>query len=154
MHNLLKFEKFKECDIQSSTFISEGHLYVHYYYYYYYYYYECLSPINDSSGEMYPFKLGRSAVRIAISMQASGLTFDFTGSQFRSFFCRNPRSYFVSTRACPENQEEILFVISILSCGNLRRDQLHFAKHFKLPQSYKSLPVLPNILWNKELKHY
>jgi hypothetical protein len=60
-------------------------LYVHYYYYYYYYY-ECLSPINDSGGEMYPFKLGRSAVRIAISMQASGLTFDFTGSQFRSFF--------------------------------------------------------------------
>ncbi|HJU79233.1 MAG TPA: hypothetical protein VJ599_06685 [Nitrososphaeraceae archaeon] len=77
MHNLLKFEKFKEYDIQSSTFISEGHLYV-----YYYYYYECLNPINDSSGEMYPFKMGRSAVRIAISMQASGLTFDFTGSKF------------------------------------------------------------------------
>jgi hypothetical protein len=81
MHNLLKFEKFKECDIQSSTFISEGHLYV-------LCYYECLNPINDSSGGTYPFKMGRSAVRIAISMRASGLTFDFTGSQFRSLLCQ------------------------------------------------------------------
>src|SRR3712207_6943315 len=31
------------------------------------------------------FKMGRSTVRIAISMQASGLTFYFTGPQFRSF---------------------------------------------------------------------
>jgi hypothetical protein len=81
MHNLLKFEKFKECDIQSSTFISEGHLYIHCYH-------ECLNHINDSSGGMYPFKMRRSAVRIAISMQASGLTFDFTGPQFRSFLCQ------------------------------------------------------------------
>jgi hypothetical protein len=55
-----RFGQLKECDILLSTLASEGHPYVHCFY-------EWINPINDTSGGVYPFRTGISAVRIAIS---------------------------------------------------------------------------------------
>jgi Glycosyl-hydrolase family 116, catalytic region len=55
-----RFGQLKECDILLSTLASEGHPHVHSFY-------EWLNPINDTSGGVYPFRTGISAVRIAIS---------------------------------------------------------------------------------------
>ncbi|MDQ3976354.1 MAG: GH116 family glycosyl hydrolase [Thermoproteota archaeon] len=55
-----RFGQLKECDILLSTLASEGHPHVHCYY-------EWLNPISDTSGGVYPFRTGISAVRIAIS---------------------------------------------------------------------------------------
>jgi len=55
-----RFEQFNECDILLSTLASEGHPHVHCFY-------EWLNPINDTSGGVYPFRTGISAVRIAIA---------------------------------------------------------------------------------------
>jgi hypothetical protein len=55
-----RFDQFKECDILLSTLASEGHPHVHCFY-------EWLNPINDTSAEVYPFRTGTSAVRIAIN---------------------------------------------------------------------------------------
>ncbi len=55
-----RFGQFKECDILLSTLASEGHPHVHSFY-------EWLNPINDTSGGVYPFTTGISAVRIAIA---------------------------------------------------------------------------------------
>src|SRR5215210_4132704 len=52
--------QFEECDILLSTLASEGHPHIHCFY-------EWLNPINDTSGGVYPFKTGISAVRIAIA---------------------------------------------------------------------------------------
>jgi hypothetical protein len=54
-----RFEQFKECNILLSTLASKGHPHIHCFY-------EWLNPINDSSGGVYPFRTGVSAVRIAI----------------------------------------------------------------------------------------
>lgn len=54
-----RFEQFKECDILLSTLVSEGHPHIHCFY-------EWINPINDTSGGVYPFRTGISAVRIAI----------------------------------------------------------------------------------------
>ena len=55
-----RFEQFSECDILLSTLASEGHPHVHCFY-------EWLNPVNDTSGGVYPFRTGISAVRIAIA---------------------------------------------------------------------------------------
>jgi glycogen debranching enzyme len=55
-----RFGQLKECDILLSTLASEGHPHIHSFY-------EWLNPINDTSGGVYPFRTGISAVRIAIS---------------------------------------------------------------------------------------
>jgi hypothetical protein len=55
-----RFGQFKECDILLSSLASEGHPHVHCFY-------EWLNPINDTSGGVYPFRTGISAVRIAIT---------------------------------------------------------------------------------------
>jgi hypothetical protein len=55
-----RFRQFEECDILLSTLASEGHPHVHCFY-------EWLNPINDTSGGVYPFRTGISAVRIAIA---------------------------------------------------------------------------------------
>ncbi|MDQ3853265.1 MAG: hypothetical protein M3299_10575 [Thermoproteota archaeon] len=55
-----RFGQLKECDILLSTLASEGHPYAHCFY-------EWINPINDTSGGVYPFRTGISAVRIAIS---------------------------------------------------------------------------------------
>jgi hypothetical protein len=55
-----RFGQFEECDILLSTLASEGHPHVHCFY-------EWLNPINDTSGGVFPFRTGISAVRIAIS---------------------------------------------------------------------------------------
>ncbi|MDQ4067487.1 MAG: GH116 family glycosyl hydrolase [Thermoproteota archaeon] len=55
-----RFGQLKECDILLSTLASEGHPYVHCFY-------EWINPINDTSGGVYPFRTGISAVRIAIN---------------------------------------------------------------------------------------
>ena len=55
-----RFEQFKECNILLSTLASKGHPHIHCFY-------EWLNPINDSSGGVYPFRTGVSAVRIAIA---------------------------------------------------------------------------------------
>jgi hypothetical protein len=55
-----RFGQLKECDILLTTLASEGHPHVHSFY-------EWLNPINDTSGGVYPFRTGISAVRIAIS---------------------------------------------------------------------------------------
>jgi hypothetical protein len=54
-----RFGQFAECDILLSSLASEGHPHVHCFY-------EWLNPINDTSGGVYPFRTGISAVRIAI----------------------------------------------------------------------------------------
>ncbi|MDQ3835365.1 MAG: hypothetical protein M3270_00310 [Thermoproteota archaeon] len=51
--------QFKECDILLSTLASEGHPHIHSFY-------EWLNPISDTSGGVYPFRTGISAVRIAL----------------------------------------------------------------------------------------
>ncbi|MDQ3853748.1 MAG: GH116 family glycosyl hydrolase, partial [Thermoproteota archaeon] len=55
-----RFDQRKECDILLSTLASEGHPYAHCFY-------EWINPVNDTSGGVYPFRTGISAVRIAIS---------------------------------------------------------------------------------------
>src|ERR671919_1427207 len=55
-----RFEQFSECDILLSTLASEGHPHVHCFY-------EWLNHVNDTSGGVYPFRTGISAVRIAIA---------------------------------------------------------------------------------------
>jgi hypothetical protein len=55
-----RFGQLKECDILLSTLASEGHPYAHCFY-------EWINPVNDTSGGVYPFRTGISAVRIAIS---------------------------------------------------------------------------------------
>jgi hypothetical protein len=55
-----RFGQLKECDILLSTLASEGHPHIHSFY-------EWLNPINDTSGGVYPFRTGISAVRIATS---------------------------------------------------------------------------------------
>jgi hypothetical protein len=55
-----RFGQLKECDILLSTLASEVHPHVHSFY-------EWLNPVNDTSGGVYPFRTGISAVRIAIS---------------------------------------------------------------------------------------
>ena len=55
-----RFGQFKECDILLSTLASEGHPHIHCFY-------EWLNPVNDTSGGVYPFRTGISAVRIAIA---------------------------------------------------------------------------------------
>ena len=55
-----RFGQLKECDILLSTLASEGHPYVHCFY-------EWINPTNDTSGGVYPFRTGISAVRIAIN---------------------------------------------------------------------------------------
>jgi hypothetical protein len=55
-----RFRQFKECDILLSTLASEGHPHIHCFY-------EWLNPVNDTSGGVYPFRTGISAVRIAIA---------------------------------------------------------------------------------------
>jgi hypothetical protein len=55
-----RFEQFKECNILLSTLASKGHPHIHCFY-------EWLNPINDSSGGVYPFRTGISAVRLAIA---------------------------------------------------------------------------------------
>jgi hypothetical protein len=55
-----RFRRFKECDILLSTLASEGHPHIHCFY-------EWLNPINDTTGGVYPFRTGISAVRIAIA---------------------------------------------------------------------------------------
>lgn len=55
-----RFEQFVECDILLSSLASEGHPHIHCFY-------EWLNPINDTSGGVYPFRTGISAVRIALT---------------------------------------------------------------------------------------
>jgi glycogen debranching enzyme len=55
-----RFGQFEECDILLSTLASEGHPHMHCFY-------EWLNPTNETSGGVYPFKTGISAVRIAIA---------------------------------------------------------------------------------------
>jgi hypothetical protein len=55
-----RFGQFEECDILLSTLASEGHPHIHCFY-------EWLNPINDTSGGVYPFRTGISAVRIALA---------------------------------------------------------------------------------------
>jgi hypothetical protein len=68
-----RFGQLKECDILLSTLASEGHPHVHSFY-------EWLNPINDTSGGVYPFRTGISAVRIAISdiLGKIGIQYDFS----------------------------------------------------------------------------
>jgi hypothetical protein len=56
--------QFKECDILLSTLASKGHPHIHSFY-------EWLNPINDTSGGVYPFRTGISAVRIALKSIAA-----------------------------------------------------------------------------------
>ena len=68
-----RFGQLKECDILLSTLASEGHPHVHSFY-------EWLNPVNDTSGGVYPFRTGISAVRIAISdiLGKIGMQYDFS----------------------------------------------------------------------------
>jgi hypothetical protein len=54
-----RFSQLEECDILLSTLASQGHPHIHSFY-------EWLNPINDTSGGVYPFRTGISAVRIAL----------------------------------------------------------------------------------------
>ena len=55
-----RFGQLKECNILLSTLASKGHPHPHCFY-------EWLNPASDTSGGVYPFRTGISAVRIAIS---------------------------------------------------------------------------------------
>ena len=68
-----RFGQLKECDILLSTLAAEGHPHIHSFY-------EWLNPVNDTSGGVYPFRTGISAVRIAISdiLGKIGMKYDFS----------------------------------------------------------------------------